>query len=242
VLDVLSTFARDQQFQTLSEIARRAELPLSTAHRIVGELAERGVLERGVDGAWHVGLPLWEMASGCPRTQIVRDVALPFMQDLYEVTHENVHLAVRDGSESVFVERIAGHRSVELVTRVGGRLPLAATGLGRVLLAHAPTDVVESVLDSPLQAWTPHTLVDPEQLRAQLAQIRRDHVIVCDRQIQTSTISVAAPIRMGAGGPVRAALAVIIPAEQAQDARGMRGPLLRTVQAIAAEFGRRAHE
>ncbi|MFE1229241.1 IclR family transcriptional regulator [Streptomyces sp. NPDC058745] len=111
VLKVLSTFDHERPSQTLSQIAQRAGLALSTAHRVVAELAEGGALERGEDGSWHVGLRLWEIASGCPRTQILRNVALPFMQDLYEATHENVQLAVREGTELVFVERITGHQS-----------------------------------------------------------------------------------------------------------------------------------
>ena len=128
---VLASFGRDRPSQNLSQIAHHTGLPLSTAHRVVGELAEWGALERGDDGTWYVGLRLWEVASVCPRGQILRDVALPYMQDLYEGTHENIQLAVREGTELVFVERIAGHRSVDLLTNVGARFPLAATGMGR---------------------------------------------------------------------------------------------------------------
>ncbi|TXS33579.1 IclR family transcriptional regulator, partial [Streptomyces sp. ms191] len=172
VLEVLAAFDREHPSQTLSEIAQRTGLALSTTHRVVAELAGWGALERGEDGSWHVGLRLWEIASGCPRTQILRDVALPFMQDLYEATHENVQLAVREGAELVFVERIAGHRSVELVTEVGSRFPIGSTGMGRVLLAHAPPDIQEEVLASPLRAWTPHTVTDPKTLRTDPVQLR----------------------------------------------------------------------
>ena len=134
VLAVLGAFGRGHEQLTLTQVARRAGLALSTTHRLVRELAEWGALERGEDGQWHIGLRLWEVASVSPRSQILRDVALPFMQDLYEATHENVQLAVREGTELVFVERIAGHHSVELLTMVGARFPLVATGMGRVLL------------------------------------------------------------------------------------------------------------
>ena len=77
------------------------------------------------------------------------------MQDLYEVTHENIQLGVREGTELVFVERIAGHRSVELLTMVGARFPLAATGMGRVLLAHAPAEIQEAVLEQPSPRMDP---------------------------------------------------------------------------------------
>lgn len=240
VLAVLSTFDRERRTQTLSEIAQHTGLPISTAHRVVGELAAWGALERGEDGSWHVGLRLWEIASGAPRTQILRDAALPFMQDLYEATHENIQLAVREGTELVFVERIAGHSSVDLLTMVGSRFPLASTGMGRVLLAHAPHEIQEAVLGSPLQAWTPHTVTDPKTLRAQLGRIRREHVFVSDRQLSESTVAVAAPVRIGRTGPVNAALGIIVAARSASRARQLREPLIRATHGISDELGRRA--
>ncbi|MFC8508030.1 IclR family transcriptional regulator [Streptomyces sp. NPDC057411] len=240
VLEVLSAFDREHPSRTLSEIAQRTGLALSTAHRVVAELAAFGALERAEDGSWHVGLRLWEIASGCPRTQILRDVALPFMQDLYEATHENVQLAVREGTELVFVERIAGHRSVQLLTMVGSRFPVGSTGMGRVLLAHAPRDIQEEVLDSPHRAWTPHTVTDPKTLRAQLDRIRREQVFVSDRQLSEDTVAVAAPVRIGRSGPVSAALGIVVAARTASRARGLREPLLRAAYGISEELGRRA--
>ncbi|WP_086828967.1 IclR family transcriptional regulator [Streptomyces sp. NRRL B-24572] len=239
VLKVLAAFDRERPSQTLSQIAQRTGMALSTTHRVVAELSEWGALERGEDGAWHVGLRLWEIASGCPRTQILRDVALPFMQDLYEVSHENIQLAVREGTELVFVERIAGHRSVELLTMVGTRFPIASTGMGRVLLAHAPPEIQEEVLDSPLRAWTPHTVTDPKALRAQLDRIRREQVFVSDRQLSESTVAVAAPVRIGRKGPVSAALGIVITAQGAGRAHKLREPLLRAAHGISDELGRR---
>ncbi|MEU6370344.1 IclR family transcriptional regulator [Streptomyces sp. NPDC046931] len=240
VLRVLAAFDREHTSLTLSRIAQRADLALSTAHRVVAELAEWGALERDDDGSWHVGLRLWEVTSGCPRTRILRDAALPFMQDLYEVTHENIQLAVREGTELVFVERIAGHRSVQLLTMVGSRFPVAATGMGRVLLAHAPTEIQDEVLAAHLRAWTPHTVTDPEALRAELDRIRREHAFVSDRQLSADTVAVAAPVRVGRTGPVTAALGIVITAVGADRARRLREPLLRAAHGISDALGRRA--
>jgi DNA-binding IclR family transcriptional regulator len=240
VLAVLATFDRDRQSQTLSQIAHQTGLAISTTHRVVNELADWGALERGDDGTWHVGLRLWEVGSVCPRGQILRDVALPFMQDLYEATHENIQLAVREGTELVFVERIAGHRSVELVTMVGSRFPLAATGMGRVLLAHAPREIQEAVLEAPLQAFTPHTVTDPKRLRSELSRIRTEQVFVSDRQLSEDTVAVAAPVRIGPTGPAYAALGIIVAARTAARARNLKHPLLLAVRGISAELGRRA--
>lgn len=169
VLAVLSTFAREHAHLTLSQTARRTGLPLGTAHRIVAELAHWGALERDDVRRWHIGLRLWKGGSHCPRGQILQEVALPYLQDLYEATHENIQLAVREGTELTAVERIAGHRSVELKTMVGTRFPLASSGVGMAGLAFAPTDIRDAALSQPLARQTQFTVSDPRRLRAALA-------------------------------------------------------------------------
>ena len=94
-----------------------------------------------LDGSYAIGRRLWEVGSLAPARGGLRELALPFMEDLYEATHANVQLAVREGLEALFVEKISGRESVEILTRVGGRLPLHATGVGKVLLAYAPPEV-----------------------------------------------------------------------------------------------------
>src|SRR5690606_5063861 len=131
-LRILSAFSPERRRLALTEIAERAGLPLTTAHRLVGELADWGALEREPDGGYRIGLRLWEVATLAPRGIGVREAALPFLEDLYEATHENVHLAVLDGTEALYLERISGRGAVPVISRVGGRLPLHATGVGLV--------------------------------------------------------------------------------------------------------------
>jgi DNA-binding IclR family transcriptional regulator len=205
---VLETFTPEYPALTLSEIARRAGLPLTTSHRLVGELRAAGALERDADGRYRIGLRLWEIASLAPRGVPLREAALPFLEDLYEVTHENVQLGVREGHEVVYIERIAGRRAVGVLTRVGGRFPLPASGNGLVLLAHAPEAVQQAVLEGPLQRFTEHTVTDPERLRRMLAEIRHDGFAVSDRQVTVDAVSVAAPIVDG-HGEVIASLSIV---------------------------------
>jgi DNA-binding IclR family transcriptional regulator len=237
VLAVLGSFDRDRSGQSLTQISRRAGLPLSTTHRIVTDLAGWGALERTSDGAWHIGLRLWELATSCPRGQLLREVALPFMQDLYERTHENVQIAVREGTELVFVERIAGHHSVDLLTRVADRFPLASTGMGRVLLAFSPVDIQEAVLSTPLHPATSFTVTDPDRLREELARIRREHYTISDRQLSEDTVAIAAPVRIGAKGPVHAVLGIILSADRRDTVRRLRDPLLHAARGISVHLG-----
>ena len=208
LLAVLDAFTRERPALTLSEIARAVGVPLSTAHRLVGELCAWGGVERDEDGRYRVGLRVWELGALAPRGLGLREAALPFMEDLYEVTHENVQLAVRDGTELVFVERIAGRSAVGVLTRVGGRFALPPTGVGLVLLAHAPAEVQERVLADPLTAYTRHTITDPRQLRRVLAEVRRTGMAISDRQVTEDAVSVAAPVEVR--GAVVAALSIVV--------------------------------
>ena len=138
LLAVLDAFTRERPALTLSDIARDVGVPLSTAHRLVAELCAWGGVERDEDGRYRVGLRVWELGALAPRGLGLREAALPFMEDLYEVTHENVQLAVCDGTDLVFDEHIAGRSAVGVITRVGGHFTLPPTGVGLVVLAHAP--------------------------------------------------------------------------------------------------------
>ena len=208
VLDILDVFDADHRFLTLSEVSRRSGLPLSTAHRLVSELVARRILERMNDGRYHVGLRLWEIGALAPISLDIRDAALPYLEDLYEATHENVQLAILDGDDAVYLERLSGRDSVHVVTRTGSRLPVHASGVGLVLLAHAPHDRRERILATPLRRYTRYTITDPRRLRRILADVRTHGYAISDRQIELISTSVAAPVR-GAQGDVVAALSIV---------------------------------
>ena len=233
---VLEAFTPASPALTLSEIARRAALPLTTTHRLLGELCAAGALERDRDGTYRIGIRLWEIASLAPRGVPLREAALPFLEDLYEVTHENVQLGVREGREVLYIERIAGRQAVGVLTRVAGRFPLHASGIGLVLLAHAPDSVQLEVLAAPLQRFTDHTITDPAHLRRMLAQIRRNGVAISDRQVTVDALSVAAPI-FDCTGAVLAALSIVSKADGTDPSRlvpAVRAAALGTSRALRA--------
>jgi DNA-binding IclR family transcriptional regulator len=210
VLAVLDAFGPHRPALTLSEISRLAELRLTTAHRQVAELTRWGALERGEDGRYRIGLKLWELGALAPRSVDLREAALPVLEDLYEATHQNVQLAVLDGHEVVYVERITGRSAVSVVTRPGTRLPLHATAVGLVLLAHATAADIDAVLAAPLKRYTAHTVTDPGRLRRILADTRRQGYAISDRQIEEVSASIAAPVRDRTGA-IAAALSVVVP-------------------------------
>lgn len=215
LLAVLAAFDHRHPALSLTGISRRAGLTLTTAHRLVGALTDWGALERDADGVYHVGLRLWEIAALAPRGLALRQIALPYLEDLYEATHENVQMAVRDGAQVVYIEWISGRSAVGVRTQVGARWPLHATGVGLALLAHGDSTSQEAYCSGPLAAFTPHTLTDGARLRRALAEVRRTGVAVSSRQVTDDALSVAAPVR-GAGGAVVAAVSVVVPEHDAQ--------------------------
>jgi DNA-binding IclR family transcriptional regulator len=235
VLAVLGAFTAERATLGVSEISRYTGLPLTTAHRLVRELVRWGALERDDAGRYHVGLRLWEVGSLAPRGVGLREAALPFMEDLYEITHQNIQLAVLDGAEVVYVERLSGPRAVRVITRPGSRLPLHATGVGQVLLAHAERELQEQVLAAPLGAFTGRTVTDPAALRRVLAAVRREGVAVCHGQVETFSLSVAAPV-YGPADTVVAALSVVVPAE-GTDARTIVPPVRASARGISRALG-----
>ncbi|HYT10427.1 MAG TPA: IclR family transcriptional regulator, partial [Mycobacteriales bacterium] len=190
------------------ELAQLSGLPVSTTYRLAGELVDLGVLEPGDRGGYRIGLQLWETGSLAVRGLTLREVAVPYMQDLYEATHENVHLAVLDGEQVLYVEKITGRRSVPIKSKEARRLPLHATGVGKVLLAFAPDELFEKVVAGGLSRYTPHTIVVPAQLRRALAEIRRTGISYSREELTLGSVSVASPV-LDPDGTVVAALSIV---------------------------------
>ncbi len=220
---ILQSFRPTGQPQTLTAIARRTDLPKSTTHRIVEVLAGQGLLER-TDEGWVLGRALFELGELVPIKRRLRETALPFMEDLYEATHETVHLAVRDDLDVLYAEKIRGHSGVDMPSRVGGRLPLSSTGVGKTLLAFSPASLVEEVMSRPLRRLTALSISDPVVLQNELATIRSAGVGYDHEEAALGVSCVASPVLVR-GEPV-AALSVSVPSDQLQPAR--LAPAVRT--------------
>ena len=205
ILALLGAFSYETPALTLTELSRRTGLSLPTVHRRAAELVEWGALERGPDRRYRVGLRLWEVASLAPRGPGLRNVALPFLQDLYDVTKQrHIHLSVRDHLDVVFLERLSAPDAPLADSRAGGRFGAFATGAGLVLLAHAPGEVQEEYLSTPLQQFTDNTVTNPDRVRSILAGVRRDGYSTSDRMVGPDVQCVGAPIYGGNGSVVAA--------------------------------------
>ena len=223
VVALLDAFSPAAPELSLNELAALTGLPVSTTYRLASELVTWGGLERVEGGGYRIGLRLWEIGSLAPRGETLREVALPYMHDLYEATHENVHLAVLDGTEALYVEKLSGRRAMPVRTRRGGRLPLHATAVGKVLLAYGPESLFLEAVAAGLHRYTAHTIIAPGHLRRALTEIRRTGIAYAREELTVGTLSVASAILDADGGPL-AALSVTL--------RSGRGDLRRLGPAV----------
>ena len=192
-LAVLGTFDPAHSRRTLTEIAAATGLPLSTTHRLIGELVAWEGLTRGADGRYEIGRRIWVLGSLSAVSRELRAVALPFMQDLSATTGENVHIAVLDGDRALFIDRISGRRAVPVVSKPGARLPLHTTGVGKVLLAHADP-AVQRLAMSRLARHTPLTIVEPRRLQRQLQQVVERGYATTHEEMTAGASSLAVPV------------------------------------------------
>ena len=213
---VLETFTPTRTVQTTSEIGRRAGLPSSSAHRIVNELVDAGLLERDDARRVRVGMRLWELATRSSHALRLRQAALPFMERVQSRVREHTQLAILEQDEALFLERLSGPDSGSNITRVAGRLPLHASSSGLVLLAFGDHELQERVLSSPMQPLTRATLSDPIAVRRKLAEVRTLGHAFAPGYIEDVATGIAVPIR-DETGRVIAALSVVLPRDSEAD-------------------------
>lgn len=230
VLSVLTAFQRGGVSLSLAEVAGHADLPLSTAHRLIGELVDWGLVTKSGHGRYQLGLRVWEM--GQQVGQRLRETARPFVHELRRLTGETSQLAIRDGREVLYIERSYAPHLVPRASRVGGRLPLNTTAVGKAILAFEAEDVREGLLAEPFPAATHRTVTDPVRLREQLATVRETGHCITVEEIRLGACSIAVPVfhrdRIGA------ALGLVVSSERVLTLTRHLPALTRVSQEIEA--------
>jgi DNA-binding IclR family transcriptional regulator len=204
---LLTAFRPGDGELTLAELARRTGIAKPTAHRLLGELAEWGAVERTPNGALRLGLRLFELGQLVPRQRDLLDVGAPFLADLFEATRETVHLAVPDGTDVVYVQKLTVSGSPDIPSRLGGRMPAYCTGVGKALLAFSPPERLAAVVAAGLPRRTPRTVIAPGLLHAELDTVRRRGIAEEHEESAAGIACVAAPV-LGIDGHAVAAVSI----------------------------------
>jgi DNA-binding IclR family transcriptional regulator len=191
---------------TLTEIATATGLPLSTAHRLVRELAAWKILERTDDGDYCVGLPLRLIGGAGGQACSLEERACLVLQDLSQALDADVRLGVLGDREVTYIEKARGRRPVTTFAQ-HATAPAHATAMGKALLAFSAPALVDLFLSRGLTAYTPFTLTAPDRFRRALAMARLSRLAVARWELEQDRSALAVPV-FGPGGRVAAAIEV----------------------------------
>ena len=207
ITSILLTFTEGSE-HSLTEIARLAGLPISTAHRLTSELASWRLLERTEDGQYRAGLPLRMIGTvdACPPSIAERAPAV--LEDLAGATKCRARLGVLQELEVAYIEKQPGSRPASAFSSAA-RLPSHPTALGRALLAFSPARTVEMTILRGLRPYTQHTVTSPDRFRRALAVTRLSRVAVTRWELEAGVCGVAMPV-FGPGGEVVAAIELAV--------------------------------
>lgn len=238
---VLKSFTTADREWGVSDLARRLDIAKSTAHRLLATLTDEGLLEQDPEsGRYRLGLAVFDLAAAVNSFDLHEAVLTP-MTALRNQTGETVQVAVLDGREVVYIERLDSPNTLRLFLEVGRRNSAHCTGCGKALLAFSPPDVVEKVVRGwDLPSKTDHTITDLDVLRAHLAETRRRGYATNRHESEVGVMSVAAPIR-DLSGKVVAAISIAGPAERLDAAeRQFAQATMEAAGAISRRLGYRA--
>ena len=207
ITSILLTFTEGSE-HSLTEIARLAGLPISTAHRLTSELASWRLLERTDDGHYRAGLPLRMIGTvdACPPS--IAERAPCVLEDLSTATKARARLGVLQELDVAYIEKQPGPRPATAFTPAA-TLPAHPTALGRALLAFSPTRTVEMTIMRGLRPYTQHTITSPDRFRRALAVTRLTRVAVTRWELEAGVCGVAMPV-FGPGGDVVAAIELAV--------------------------------
>jgi len=235
-LDLLEALVAADGEVSITALAARTGLHVSTVHRLLSTLLRRGyVRQNNETSRYYAGAKLATLGEGRSRYGELRLRARPMLRAITEATRETANLVVLDDLAAVYIETVPSPQVVRLFTAVGNRVPLHATGAGKCLLAALPAARRDALLDRlELRSYTPHTIVDGAALRRALDEARERGFVIDDEEYDDGVRCVAVPV--GGMSDAIAAISVSAPANRLTRQRCLElVPLLkRSAQELAA--------
>jgi DNA-binding IclR family transcriptional regulator len=210
-LNLLLAF-RDQPALTLPQLAAVLPIHRTSTYRLVRTLVRRGFLAQDREGRYRLGPTMQELGGLALARQDVQRFAREMMQRVADETSETVQLLVRDGAHVQVIDGVESPHRVKVGAGLGERRPLHATAAGKCVLAYFPAAERRRLMTT-LERLTPHTIVDPTRLEAELDRVRQKGYAVNDQESEPGARFVAVPIFNGLGHFV-AAIAVGAPADR----------------------------
>jgi DNA-binding IclR family transcriptional regulator len=197
-LQLLDAFRDARGALGVSEVARLAGVPKSTAFRLLSYLEKAGFVERA-GKEYLLGGRLFELGNSVPmcRRGGLRDTALPHLSELFVATGKVVQLGVLEGSDVVYLEKITGRDTVDVPTAVGMRMPASCTALGKAMLAFSDRETIGHVLHHGLVRRTRYSHADPARFLNELRRVHDERIAFDREEVQVGLVCAAAPVLQG---------------------------------------------
>ena len=201
MMSLLDVLAESPEPAPLKKLSKATGLHPSTAHRILAAMTHSRLVERHEASTYALGIRLLELGSIVKSRINIREIALPFMQDLHKAVGESINLGIRDEDEIIYLERTSnGHSLVRVVYLIGGRAPLHLTSLGKLFLASDRTESVRAYAKrTGLPGKTPRSLTEIGALEKELEKVRRHDLAYDNEEAELGLRCVASPIRNDEG-------------------------------------------
>lgn len=236
-LDLLEALANAQGEISITHLAQRTSLHVSTVHRLLATLVHRGYVRQNRETSrYYLGSKLALLSEGAPRYTELRLLSRGPLQSLVDLIDETANLVVVEDTSSVYIDQVQCKQVVRLFNQVGNRVPLQATAAGKVILAYAPPEQRDRVIERlEFRAYTPRTVGSRSALLAALESVRRSAYALDEEEYQAGVRCIAVPILTPDGQPV-AALSVSAPAHRLPRTRAVEilPPMRRAAQQIAS--------
>lgn len=192
---LLRVLAEANEPLRLRDLSRRGKLSASTTRRILVSLCQHRLCEQNADGSYSLGLMLFELGSKVEANLDIRTRSLPALRRLSEVSHLTAFVCVQRDDRAIAIERVDGRYAFSLALTVGGSLPLHAGGASKALLAHLPEEEAVELLEAhPLQRFTERTLVETEEILADLRASRERGYVISDEDVTPGVAAIGMPI------------------------------------------------
>jgi len=204
---MLEAIAQEPEGLSNAAISRKLQIPKSSASYILRTLENQSYLNRDVaTGKYRVGLKILSLSRGALSGLDVREVALPIMRHLMEKTNLTCHLAILDGPEAVYIEKVEPQGFIKMDTWVGRRMRVHATSVGKALAAHISQERLEKILaDRGMEKRTAKTITSAPKLLKELEKVRSQGYAVDDEENNIGARCVGAPI-FNQSGAIEASL------------------------------------
>ncbi|MBS3943260.1 MAG: IclR family transcriptional regulator [Dethiobacter sp.] len=197
VLNILEAMAGEGAPITVTELAEKVNLKISTVHRHLTTLVYRGYVDQEDDNKYRLGFKLMEIGNAVLYYSDIRAVARPYLEELMERCNETVNLAILDDIDVVYIDQVESKNLilVKMLARVGNRGPVHCTSSGKALLAFLPPEKMEELVSRlDLAKYTNETITDADNLRKELKRVRDDGYAVDWGEREEHVRCIAAPI------------------------------------------------